>query len=590
MPHEVATPPEAPLEHTAEHPYADDHPAIPPSAPPATRRKIVFVGLLVPVLLITASVGIFFLLGRSEPARRPALGTDRASLLASLPAAEVQPVQSLELLDGVLDIHADGTVVPFREIQLAAQVSGQIVEKSPACEAGEFVKQGDLLLRIDPTDYELQVERLERAERQEYEALRELEQEILNTQKLIELAEQDVQLQQREIDRLRSLPQGFASQGELDQAERAKIQARNNLQTLENQLALAIRRRGRLEAAQQLAATQLKQARVDLERTAIRAPVDGVIVREDVEPNSFVSPGSMLVTIEETGRVEVAVNLRMDQLMWVLDQSREASLEDMAAVTAGRAYRLPQTRTTVEYRIAGREDTVLRWSGVLERYDGIGLDPTTRTVPVRIAVPEPADVDFFIGDQKQPVERNGLTALVRGMFVQVVIHTEPQTPLVLIPTVGMQPGNRVIQFQPDASVLDELREKVVAQNAAVAGAQAETAAGEAPSAAVAAVEDAAADNSAPAGEPALPFDPAQWVAGRAAMVAGILPITSSEVGESGNASEYWIVQAENLQAGDLVVVTPLGGLGVTQSLPVRVPAKQAKAAVADAASALRASR
>ena len=84
----------------------------------------------------------------------------------------------------------DGTVVPFREAQVAAEIAGRIIEKSVKCEAGQYVQTGDLLMKIDSTDYELEVERLTRMKEQEYQALKELDQEIINTRRLQKIAEQ----------------------------------------------------------------------------------------------------------------------------------------------------------------------------------------------------------------------------------------------------------------------------------------------------------------------------------------------------------------------------------------------------------------
>ena len=55
-----------------------------------------------------------------------------------------------------MTLEADGVVVPFREIELAAEVAGRIVERDERCRAGNFVTQGTLLARIDPQDYQLE--------------------------------------------------------------------------------------------------------------------------------------------------------------------------------------------------------------------------------------------------------------------------------------------------------------------------------------------------------------------------------------------------------------------------------------------------
>ncbi len=68
--------------------------------------------------------------------------------------------------------------------------------------------------------------------------------------------------------------------------------------------------------------------------------------------------------------------------------SRATSHFDAAAGKLS-GYALPQTPVSILYRIAGREDLVFQWEGHLSRYDGIGLDPQSRTVPCRITVDDP---------------------------------------------------------------------------------------------------------------------------------------------------------------------------------------------------------
>jgi multidrug efflux system membrane fusion protein len=58
-----------------------------------------------------------------------------------------------------LVVRAQGRVTPRAEIDLAPEVSGKVLEVSPSLVSGGFFAAGDVLLEIDPTDYELSVER-----------------------------------------------------------------------------------------------------------------------------------------------------------------------------------------------------------------------------------------------------------------------------------------------------------------------------------------------------------------------------------------------------------------------------------------------
>jgi hypothetical protein len=364
-------------------------------------------------------------------------------------------------------------------------------------------------------------------------------------------------LQQKELDRQKALPAGFASNAEIDQANRALLAATQQLVSVENQLALLRKRRVRLEASERLAATELQVAEVNLKRTEIRAPIEGVIVNEDADLNTFIARGSTLVTIEDTSKVEVATNLRMDQLYWVLDQKGETIDE------SARGYNLPETAAIIEYELTGRKGLSYRWKGRLLSYDGIGLDPVTRTVPVRVVVDNPREYFDVEGNSKRV---SGATPLVRGMYVRVSLLIEPQSRLVVVPARALQPGNRVLQFLPDESVLDSAMRELSSR-----GQPDTTAATSEPEPRSV---DASGDGSS--------FDPDQWEPGRVVVRQSVHPVDSLTLdridrkapktrdSESARVNRLWVCEVGDaaLRGDSYVVVSPLGDFD-EKALPVR---------------------
>ncbi|TVP97281.1 MAG: hemolysin D [Planctomycetaceae bacterium] len=546
----------------------------------------VMVNIVIPILILLTGVGFVKVFGSAEPEARMPDDQTLAGRMRRLPPAEVVPVRSFQELGKPLELVVDGVVVPHREVQIAGEVSGRIIEKSPLCRAGNFVSEGQLLVRVDPTDYEQEVVRLTDAREQDYEALKEVDQELANAALTLEIAQQDVDLTQREIARLRSLPAGFVSEGELDQAQKAVLVARQSWTTVNNQMSLLRARRGRLEASERLATTQLETAKINLERCEIRSPADGMIVREDAELNSFLTRGSPIVTLEDISKAEVALNLRMDQLYWVLDQGTDApkpgqnETETLEAIRRV-GYSLPPTPAIVEYQITGLAGRTYRWNGMLVRYDGIGMDTQSRTVPVKVEVEAPDQV--IVDEGRSPLAATP-SALVRGMFVRVRLQIQPRTPLVVIPAVAMRPGNRVWQFVPDPGVLESAApagssssdlagDAAADQSAGGERLVSEAAAGPAESPPVAA--DTAAP-PVPADDVVGRFDPREWLAGRVVIHQDVAPIDElrlQEDGETGSARSdrsgrpirrYWVcaVGDNSLADGDWLITSPLGEVGM----------------------------
>ena len=393
---------------------------------------------LAPGLLLVAGIGIIVAgrLGRSAPPATPEeSSSDRLMLV------EAEP---FSIHHGSLRVEVDGTVVPFREVRISSEVTGRVLVKQEVCRAGKVVSQGTALLQIDPADYELDVQRLENQVQQAVVNLQEVDQEISNSQELLKLATADLQLRARDIQRLRQLTIGKGvSENEFDAALRAEIAAKNSRQTMVNQIQLYTTRRKGLELAQQIAQSQLKRSQLDLERTQITMPLDGVVVVDLVEQGDFVQRGTPLLTVEDTSAVEVKCNLEMDDLYWVWSQPL-AENGGQSSNQTPNSYVIPPTPVTIIYQMSNREEIQYTWKGVLTRYDGIGLDETTRTVPCRVLVPDPQAVTVL--DDQREIEADSVTgprALVRGMYVTVALEINTTQRIVRVPSGAFRVDNTV---------------------------------------------------------------------------------------------------------------------------------------------------
>ena len=228
--------------------------------------------------------------------------------------------------------------------------------------------------------------------------------------------------------------------------------------------------------------------------------------------------------------------MRTDQLLLVLEQipaSKESA--PSSRVMRSSSYELPPTPVTISYRVSGREETVYEWKGILSRYEGIGLDTQSRTVPIRISVDNPRDV----AKNGNPIDEKatgGLPALVSGMFVDVSIHTKPLNSLVLIPKLALKPGNQVWTFQKDASII----------------------ANEADEARSTPVVDTAPTSSKATFKPQINID--DWSAGRILVANSVKVISLIKLPEDSN-NEYWIAETrEGLEPNTLTVVSPMATL------------------------------
>jgi len=386
------------------------------------------LGWLTPLAILAAGIGVFMLLGRQPPPERKT---------AEKPAATPVRTIAVEPEAGGLSIPLDGVVVPLREVTLAAEVPGRILRKAAECKAGRFVTKGTFLFEIDPRDYEFDVSRLEREASQAAIAIEEADEEIKQNATAVELAERQLELARREVKRLDGLKAGrIVTEAEHDRAIREELAATTTLTSLQGQARVLRKRKSRLEEARALAATMLEKSKLDLSRTRVVAPTDGVVVDDHVEQDSYVSKGMALVTIEDTSAAEIRTSLQMDEVARVW---RSAGLADPLA---GGPHELPDTPATVVFTIGDRR---YEWDGFLSRQEGRGLDEKTRTLPCRVIVAEPAKVravDRYGAALEEPPPGTP-KSLLRGMFVQVRVHVDSPHELVSIPEEARRPNGEL---------------------------------------------------------------------------------------------------------------------------------------------------
>ncbi len=223
-------------------------------------------------------------------------------------------------------VHTQGAVTPRTEIDLVAEVAGRVVEASDLLSAGSFFDKGDVLVRIDPRDYQLAVESA-RAEVAHAE---------------VEVAQEKAESELAKRDWLR-----------LHGAEKAP--------------SLVIRAPQLAEAKANFAGAKasLDRAALDLERSVVRAPFDGRVRAEHVGLGEFVSRGTVLARVYAIDRFEIRLPVRDEELAY-LDLSTR-----------------PAVRLSL--RFAG---SLRHWSGRIVRTEG-ELDPKSRMVTLVAEVLDP---------------------------------------------------------------------------------------------------------------------------------------------------------------------------------------------------------
>src|SRR5688572_14616093 len=164
---------------------------------------------------------------------------------------------------------ASGTLNAVTTVQVGSQISGQV--KDIYADFNTAVKKGQVIARIDPATYELRVNQA----RADVDA----------AQSAVAVARSGLAAQQAEVGRVRIT----LADAERDMERVVLDTTREELKAVQAQIQVSEAQVQSALAAVKQRESLLKQAQVDLERTIIRAPVDGTVILRNVDAGQTVA-------------------------------------------------------------------------------------------------------------------------------------------------------------------------------------------------------------------------------------------------------------------------------------------------------------
>ena len=212
-------------------------------------------------------------------------------------------------------VAATGTLNPVVSVQVGSQVSGQI--KELFADFNSPVKKGQLIARIDPQSFSLRVNQaLADVEAARATALTQRS-NVIALQAQVARAKVLLGDAEREYSRTQTLfDKNFVSAAARDKAFATLEAAREQMKAEQAQVGVGQAQVRNADAVVKQRESQLAQARVDLDRTEIRAPVDGIVVKKSVEPGQTVA-----ASLQAPELFVIAQDLRQMQVDASIDES-----------------------------------------------------------------------------------------------------------------------------------------------------------------------------------------------------------------------------------------------------------------------------
>ncbi len=247
---------------------------------PVSRKPRVPRFVIVLVVLAVAAAAIWFWKGRG------AGGDEQKFRTAAVEQGDIRAA-----------ISATGTLSALSTVDVGSEVSGKVDEV--LVDFNDEVKKGQIIARIDPSTFETQIEQGDAT--------------IANARAGLQTAQAG--LRNAELDYARKaklVEQKLIARGDLDLAQSARDQARAQVNSAQAQI------------RQQQASTQ--NFRLNLGRTVIRSPVDGVVLLRSVEPGQTVA-----ASLQAPVLFKIAEDLVRMEIVLAVDES------DIGQVKQGQA-------------------------------------------------------------------------------------------------------------------------------------------------------------------------------------------------------------------------------------------------------------
>jgi len=128
-----------------------------------------------------------------------------------------------------------GSVAPSVTLDAVAEVDGKVIEMLPNLKKGAIVQAGSVLLKIDPTVYELAIAEIETSIQSTCAQIDETYVEEKNTRTSLEIENKSLNTSKKELDRLTNIvDKGAVSRSSVDQQERTYLTQLQSVQSLRN--------------------------------------------------------------------------------------------------------------------------------------------------------------------------------------------------------------------------------------------------------------------------------------------------------------------------------------------------------------------
>jgi len=219
------------------------------------------------------------------------------------PKEQVDPYHATPVTTGTIvkTVSASGTLQALVTVDIGSQVNGQV--KEVLVDFDSHVKKGQILAKLDPETFQTRLDSSAADALASQQAIKTAEANLAQTVANAKVTEQN-------YNRTRTLFQkGFIAEQALQEAQAQLDSARASIQVQQSQIAAA-------QARAKQSSASVHTSKIDVDRTTITSPIDGVVVDRKVDPGQTVVSSLSAQTM-----FKIAQDLSKLQLKILVDES-----------------------------------------------------------------------------------------------------------------------------------------------------------------------------------------------------------------------------------------------------------------------------
>jgi len=323
-------------------------------------------------------------------------------------------------------VTAYGNVEPTVTLKTLAEVSGKISFLHADLKQGNSIAAGTVVARIDPEDYKVTLKQTQADLAANKSTYKQLQVEQKTTRRSLDLAKKNLQVGEKELERIRSIwDKKLIARSSLDAEEQKVILLRQQVSELQGQLNTYASRKDTVQAQITRAEEQVKGQKTTLGRTEISLPFSARIGAVSIEKGQFVNVGTILFEALDINGVEINAQLPI------------LHMRSLVSHLDGKTFNRPSMGVTrdvlARLNLSARVKLVgdmpdAWWDANVLRFSE-SIDPVRRTLGIVVGVDRP--YEKVIPGIRPP--------LLKGMFTAVELHA-PQQEAIVIPRKAIHHG------------------------------------------------------------------------------------------------------------------------------------------------------